>query len=165
MTQPTPIPEARELMFDGQALLDELITAKLAGTVDRPAVDLNVRYRFRDNEQAASVAFDVADAFFSPLLSALYGDIATLQAERDTFREHSTTLNAVGFQVAEALADEKGADSYHGDPVRDVTRLIAQRDSLLAAAKAVVDAGRCAGLGSVGAALVAAVEAVGGSRD
>ena len=109
MTQPTPIPEARgELMFDGQALLDALIAAKLAGTVDRPATDRNVRYRFRDNEQAANVAFDVADAFFSPLLSALYGDIATLRTEaHDKFTTVSgpVDLAAVRKRAERAMAE------------------------------------------------------------
>lgn len=48
----------RDLLFDGQALLDKLEAAKLAGwTNDRP----QSTYQFRSNEQAASAAWDVAE--------------------------------------------------------------------------------------------------------
>ena len=72
--------------------------------------------------------------------------------------EHDGLLYGAAVRL-KALSD---ACSYL---LAEVGQLRAQRGSLLVAAKAVVDAGRCAGLGSVGAALVAAVEAVGGDCD
>ena len=67
------------------------------------------------------------------------------------------TVPDYGYSLAEFIAH---ARTDMPALLVDVERLRA----LYAAAKAVVDAGRCAGLGSVGAALVAAVEALGGDR-
>ena len=70
------------------------------------------------------------------------------------------TVPDYGYDLAEFIAHARTDIPALLDEGR---RLRGQREDLYAvylAAKAVVDAGRCAGLGSVGAALVAAVEAV-----
>lgn len=54
---------------------------------------------------------------------------AELREERDRYREHSVTLNSIGWQVAQALGDvPSGATEILGNPVEQVTRLVADRD-------------------------------------
>lgn len=51
-----------------------------------------------------------------------------LRADVETYRQHSTTLNSVGYLVADALAACKGDERYVGDPVAQVERLIDERN-------------------------------------
>jgi hypothetical protein len=70
-------------------------------------------------------------------------ELAAVRQERDRYREHSVTLNTVGYRLAEALDGEKGAEQYVGNPVEQAERLIDERDRLRrsnAGLKATVDA-------------------------
>jgi len=52
-------------------------------------------------------------------------EVARIRAERDRFREHSTTLNTVAFAMALALGDvAPGADETAGNPIEQTRRLI-----------------------------------------
>jgi hypothetical protein len=56
----------------------------------------------------------------------LTAELATVREERDRYRAHSETLNAVGYRVAHALAwDAPAAEAYTSDVLADVDRLIA----------------------------------------
>lgn len=52
---------------------------------------------------------------------------ADLVAERNRYREHSVTLNSVGWKLAQALGDvPDGADAVRGNPLERADRLIAE---------------------------------------
>lgn len=53
-----------------------------------------------------------------------------LRAERDRYRNDSTTLNTLAYRIHEALqpADQRGATTYEGNPLDDAQQLIAERE-------------------------------------
>jgi len=58
----------------------------------------------------------------------------TRAEELERFREHSVTLNSVGWRMAVALGDvPEGADRVEGNPLEQVDRLIAELERLRAA--------------------------------
>lgn len=62
---------------------------------------------------------------------ALLAAVERLTAERDRFREHSVTLNTVGFRMADALGQvPEGDDAVMGNPVAQASELIEQRNEL-----------------------------------
>jgi hypothetical protein len=62
-------------------------------------------------------------------IERLRAEVANLANISNQYREHSVTLNTVGWRIAQALGDvREGADQVDADPIGQVDRLINDRD-------------------------------------
>ena len=84
-----------------------------------------------ESRYPGSAAADVVDALArAGRLRDATGD-ETRTEELERFREHSVTLNSVGWRMAVALGDvPEGADRVEGNPLEQVDRLIAELERL-----------------------------------
>lgn len=65
--------------------------------------------------------------------------LAPFVDELERFREHSITLNTIGWKLAVALGDvPEGADQTTGNPIEQAERLIGQRDDALRTVQALM---------------------------
>jgi hypothetical protein len=71
-------------------------------------------------------------------VAALRQELAEASAERDRYRQHSVSLNTVGYLLADALAGHAGDEQYVGSPEAQAKRVIAERDAIREAATRVV---------------------------
>lgn len=102
------------------------------------------RYERLKKERDEAIAerderYETTDPYIQRI-DAVLGEVADLRTQRDKFREHSVTLNGIGWRMAEVLGDvPEGADAIHADVGTQLDRLIARVEVLETAARRVVD--------------------------